>query len=120
MRRGTAGGGRRLAAGLLALVLLLLSAAPGLAAPPSGHAMQECGHPGAAAPSGPGEPGQDRHGAAPVLACCIAAQCPMLPGGLPASPVRFGPSAGSGLSLPAPARGGTGIELPPALPPRAA
>jgi hypothetical protein len=119
---------RRVMAGLLALALLVVSGVPGpLRAMPTDHharyAVQDCvqpdgadGHAAAAPSEREQPPTDDRHGATPGLACCIASQCPMLVGLAP-PPTAALPSPTPSVAVAIAARRVAGIELAPALPP---
>lgn len=128
MRIDSVGVFRRMVAGLLVLAMLALSGAPALAAPPADHGHHRAAHhcmpldgEAVATPHGPGRPAGHHDNGAPALACCIASQCPMLLGGLPASPPRAALSNGPSAHIATLARGRPGTEVPPALlPPRAA
>ena len=127
MRTGAIGGFRKAVAGLLVLALFALSAAPAMAmAPlvPDHHAAHDCGLPGGdadstAVPAPPDHGQQDggRHDAPPGLACCIALQCPMLLGGLPAAAAQPSPSPGPSVRSAFRVRRCLGIDIAPALPP---
>ncbi len=130
MSAGAIGRFRKAVAGLLALALLALSAAPAMAMAPLAldqHAAHDCGLPGdddtapAAVPVPPdrGQPdgGGHHHDAPPGLACCVAFQCPMLLGGLPAAAAQPSPSPGPPVRSAFRARRCAGIDIAPALPP---
>ena len=128
MRTGAIGRIRKAVAGLLVLALLALSAAPAMAVAPvdlDHHAAHDCGLPGgdahsAAVPSPPDHGqsgGGHRHDAPPGLACCIASQCPMLLGGLPAATAQPSPSPGQSVRSAFRVRRHVGIDIAPALPP---
>ena len=129
MRTGAIGRFRKAVAGLLVLVLLALSAAPAMAMAPLAldrHAAHTCGLPGdddtapAAVPAAPdhGRPdGGGHHDAPPGLACCVAFQCPMLLGGLPAAAAQVSPSPGPSLRSAFRVQRRAGIDIAPALPP---
>ena len=130
MRTGAIGGLRKAVAGLLVLALLALSAAPAMAMAPvdlGQHATQDCGLPGdddaasAAVPAAPDhgqtDGGGHHHDAPPGLACCIAFQCPMLLGGLPARAAEVSPSPGPSVRSAFRVRRYVGIDIAPALPP---
>jgi len=130
MRAGAISGWRKAVAGLLVLALLALSAAPAMVMAPLGldqHAAHDCGLPGdgdtahAAVPAPPdhGQPdgGGHHHDAPPGLACCVAFQCPMLLGGLPATAAQVSPSPGPSLRSAFRVQRRAGIDIAPALPP---
>ncbi len=127
LRTGAIGRIRKAVAGLLVLALLALSAAPGMAMAPldaDHHAAHDCGPPGGdadstAVPAPPdhGQPDGGRHDAPPGLACCIALQCPMLLGGLPAATAQPSPSPGPSVRSAFRVRRCVGIDIAPALPP---
>ena len=129
LRAGAIGGFRKAVAGLLVLAMFALSAAPAMAMAPSSpdhHAAEDCGLPGdgahpPAVPTPPDHDGQPdgggHHGSQPGLACCIASQCPMLLGGLPAAAVQPLPSAGVFVRSAFRVRPHVGIDIAPALPP---
>ena len=127
MRTGAIGGFRKAVAGLLVLAMFALSAAPAMAmAPlvPDHHAAHDCGLPGddahsTAVPAPPdhGQPDGGRHDAPPGLACCIALQCPMLLGGLPAATAQPSPSPGPSVRSAFRVQRRVGIDIAPALPP---
>ena len=127
MRTGGIGRIRKAVAGLLVLAMFVLSAAPVMAvAPlvPDHHAAHDCGLPGGdadstAVPAPPDHGQQDggRHDAPPGLACCMASQCPMLLGGLPAAAAQPSPSPGPSVRSAFRVRRHVGIDIAPALPP---
>jgi hypothetical protein len=127
MRAGAIGRVRKAVAGLLVLAMLALSAAPAMAmAPlvPDQHAAHDCGLPGGdtdstAVPAPPdhGQPDEGRHDAPPGLACCMAFQCPMLLGGLPAAAAQPSPSPGPSVRSAFRVPRHVGIDIAPALPP---
>ncbi len=127
LRTGAIGRIRKAVAGLLVLALLALSAAPAMAvAPPvpDHHAAHDCSLPSDDAhstaipsPLDHGQPDGGRQDAPPGLACCIASQCPMLLGGLPAAPAQSSPSAGPSVRSAFRVRRHVGIDIAPALPP---
>ena len=131
MRAGAIGRFRKAVAGLLVLALLALSAAPAMAIAPvdlGHHATQDCGLPGdddaapAAAVPAPPDQGQSdggghQHDAPPGLACCVAFQCPMLLGGLPAAAAQPSPSPGPSVRSAFRVQRRVGIDIAPALPP---
>jgi hypothetical protein len=128
LRAGSIGGLRKAVAGLLVLAMFALSAAPAMAMAPliaDHHAAHDCGLPGddahfTAVPTPPdqGQPdGGGRREAPPGLACCIASQCPMLLGGLPAAAVQPSPSPGAFVRSAFRVRAHVGIDIAPALPP---
>ncbi len=127
LRTGAIGRIRKAVAGLLVLAMFALSAAPAMAmAPlvPDHHAAHDCGLPGdgahsTAVPAPPdhGQPDGGRHDAPPGLACCIASQCPMLLGGLPAAAAQPSPSPGPSVRSAVRVRRHVGIDIAPALPP---
>jgi hypothetical protein len=129
MRTGAIGRIRKAVAGLLVLAMFALSAAPAMAmAPlvPDHHAAHDCGLPGddarsTAVPAPPdhGQPdsGGHHHDAPPGLACCMALQCPMLLGGLPAAAAQPSPSPGPSVRSAFRVRRHAGIDIAPALPP---
>jgi hypothetical protein len=129
LHAGAIGGIRKAVAGLLVLAMFALSAAPAMTmAPviPDRHAAHDCGLPGDDAASAAAVPAQHDHGqpdgggrhdAPPGLACCIAFQCPMLLGGLPAAVVQPLPSPGRFVHLAFRVRARVGIDIAPALPP---
>ena len=130
MRTGAIGRFRKAVAGLLVLALLALSAAPAMAMAPLNldhHATHDCGLPGgddaasAAAVSAPPDhrqpDGGHHHDAPPGLACCMASQCPMLLGGLPAAAGQPSPSPGPSVRSAFRVRPHVGIDIAPALPP---
>ncbi len=129
MRTGAIGRIRKAVAGLLVLAMFALSAAPAMAmAPlvPDHHAAHDCGLPGddarsTAVPAPPdhGQPdsGGHHHDAPPGLACCMALQCPMLLGGLPAAAAQPSPSPGPSVRSAFRVRRHVGIDIAPALPP---
>ncbi len=127
LRTGAIGGIRKAVASLLVLALLALSAVPAMAmAPlvPDHQAAHDCGLPGddahstaVPAPHDHGQPDGGRHEAPPGLACCMASQCPMLLGGLPAAAVQPSPSPGPSVRSAFRVRRHVGIDIAPALPP---
>ena len=131
MRTGAISRFRKAVVGLLVLALFALSAAPAMAMAPvdlDHHATHDCGLPGddddaasAAVPALPdrGQPdgGGHHHDAPPGLACCIAFQCPMLLGGLPARAAEVSPSPGPSVRSAFRVRRYVGIDIAPALPP---
>ncbi len=129
MRTGAIGRIRKAVAGLLVLAMFALSAAPAMAMAPldaDHHAAHDCGLPGGdadstavPAPPGRGQPDGGRHEAPPGLACCMASQCPMLLGGLPAATAQPSPSPGPSVHSAFRVRRHAGIDIAPALrPPR--
>ena len=131
MRTGAISRFRKAVVGLLVLALFALSAAPAMAMAPvdlDHHATHDCGLPGddddaasAAVSALPdhGQPDGGRHDAPPGLACCIALQCPMLLGGLPAATAQPSPSPGPSVHSAFRVRRHAGIDIAPALrPPR--
>lgn len=127
MGTGAIGRIRKAVAGLLVLAMFALSAAPAMAMAPldaDHHAAHDCGLPGGDADStavpAPPERGQQDgggHDAPPGLACCIALQCPMLLGGLPAAAAQPSPSPGPSVRSEFRVRRHAGIAIAPALPP---
>ena len=127
MRTGAIGKIRKAVAGLLVLAMFTLSAAPAMAMAPvdlDHYATHDCGLPGdnahsTAVPAPPdhGQPDGGRHDAPPGLACCIASQCPMLLGGLPAATAQPSPSPGPSVRSAFRVRRHAGIDIAPALPP---
>ena len=130
MRTGAIGRFRKAVAGLLVLAVLALSAAPAMVMAPldlDHHAAQDCGLPDddaastAAVPAAPDhgqtDGGGHHHDAPPGLACCIAFQCPMLLGGLPARAAEMSPSPGPSVRSAFRVRRYVGIDIAPALPP---
>ena len=124
MRTGAIGRIRKAVAGLLVLAMFALSAAPAMAMAPldaDHHAAHDCGLPGGDADStavpAPLDHGQPGHDAPPGLACCIALQCPMLLGGLPAATAQPSPSPGPSVRSAFRVRRCVGIDIAPALPP---
>ena len=128
LRTGAIGRIRKAVAGLLVLALLALSAAPAMAVAPvdlDHHAAHDCGLPGdgdahstaVPSPLDHGQPNGGRQDAPPGLACCIASQCPMLLGGLPAAAAQPSPSPGPSVRSTFRVRRHVGIDIAPALPP---
>ncbi len=127
LRTGAIGGIRKAVASLLVLAMFALSAVPAMAmAPlvPDHQAAHDCGLPGddahstaVPAPHDHGQPDGGRHEAPPGLACCMASQCPMLLGGLPAAAVQPSPSPGPSVRSAFRVRRHVGIDIAPALPP---
>ena len=131
MRAGAIGRFRKAVAGLLVLAMFALSAAPAMAMAPvdlGHHATQDCGLPGddyaapaAALPAlpdqGQSDGGGHQHDAPPGLACCVAFQCPMLLGGLPAAAAQPSPSPGPCVRSAFRVQRRVGIDIAPALPP---
>jgi hypothetical protein len=131
MRTGAISRFRKAVVGLLVLALFALSAAPAMAMAPvdlDHHATHDCGLPGddgaapaAAVPAAPDhgrtDSGGHRHDAPPGLACCVAFQCPMLLGGLPAATAQPSPSPGPSVRSAFGVRRHVGIDIAPALPP---
>ena len=123
MRSGGSGGFRRAVAGMLVLALLALSGAPLLAASPVGDPIgdptgaHDCMAAADAPPPASGQSDGDHHGAAPTLACCLAALCPMLLGRPPAPPPEPLRSAALRLRPAMPAERWPGIDRVPDLPP---
>ena len=119
MRGGGLVGFRRAIAGMLVLALLALSGAPLLAASPiaAPAGAHDCMAAADAAQPASGQADDDRHGAAPALACCLAALCPMLLGRPPAPPPEPLRSAALRLRPAMPAQRWPGIDRVPDLPP---
>ena len=128
LRAGAIGRSRKAVAGLLVLAMLALSAAPAMAMaplrslttmPPTTAACPATTRTPPPFPPRPttGNRMRGRHDAPPGLACCIALQCPMLLGGLPAAAAQPSPSPGPSVRSAFRVRRHAGIDIAPALPP---